>query len=175
MSGGCGAGSSNTRAAAARRAAAPATSSTLAVRTGSPLTCRRRRGGAAEALDDQNDADLFNTWGDALNDAAVGECVSPCGVSPLVVFPPVVCGGCAPLRSSDPLVALLLWVRHSSLRASGRQTWAGSSLANTGAPQLHALAPLQQRRWPARRPAHVSYYSALYSVPLYGASPPSCV
>jgi len=77
-------------------------------------------------------------------------------VSPLVVFPPAVCGGCASLRSSDPLVASLLsWVRRSSLRASGRWTWAGSSLADAGAPQLHALAPLQQRRWPAHRPAHV--------------------
>ena len=70
--------------------------------------------------------------------------------------PPAMCGGCAPLRSSDPLVALLSWVHRSSLWASGRQTWAGSSLADAGAPQLHALAPLQQRRWPARRPAHVS-------------------
>ena len=31
----------------------------------------------------------------------VGGWVSPCAVSPLVVFPPAVCGGCAPLRSSD--------------------------------------------------------------------------
>jgi len=37
----------------------------------------------------------------------VGGWVSPCAVSPLVVFPPPVCGGCAPLRSSDALVALL--------------------------------------------------------------------
>jgi len=37
-----------------------------------------------------------------------------------------------------------------------RQTQAGSSLADAGAPQLHASAPLQQRRWPAHRPAHVN-------------------
>ena len=85
----------------------------------------------------------------------VGGWVSPCAVSPLVVFPPAVCGGCAPLRSSDALVALLSCVHLLSLRASARQTWAGSSLADAGAPQLHALAPLQQRRWPAHRPAHV--------------------
>jgi len=66
-------------------------------------------------------------------------CFPPCGVSPRGVR-----GLCAPLRSSDPLVALLSWVHRSSLRASGRQTWAGSSLADAGAPQLHALAaPLQ--------------------------------
>jgi len=41
------------------------------VRTGSPLTRCRRRGGAAEALDDENNADLFDTWVDALNDAAL--------------------------------------------------------------------------------------------------------
>jgi len=41
------------------------------VRTGSPLTRRRRQGGAAEALDDENDTDLFDTWADALNDAAL--------------------------------------------------------------------------------------------------------
>ena len=39
------------------------------MRTGSPLTRRRRRGSAAEALDDENDADLFGA--DALNDAAL--------------------------------------------------------------------------------------------------------
>jgi len=85
----------------------------------------------------------------------VGGWVSPCAVSPFVVFPPAVCGGCAPLRSSDPRVALLSWVHRLSLRASARQTWAGSSLADAGAPQLHALAPLQQRHWPAHRPAHI--------------------
>jgi len=41
------------------------------VRTGSPLTRQRRRGGAAEALDDENEADLFDTWADAPNDAAL--------------------------------------------------------------------------------------------------------
>jgi len=40
---------------------------------------------------------------------AVGGWVSPCAVfplwcavSPLMVFSPAVCGGCAPLRSSEP-------------------------------------------------------------------------
>ena len=85
------------------------------------------------------------------------------GGFPRVVFPPAVCGGCAPLRSFDPLVALLSWVHHSSLWASERQTWAGSSLADAGAPQLHALAPLQQRRWPAHRPAHVTLHTYIHT------------
>jgi len=38
---------------------------------GSPLTRRRCRGGAAEALDDEYDADLFDTWADEPNDAAL--------------------------------------------------------------------------------------------------------
>ena len=49
----------------------------------------------------------------------VGGWVSPCavsplwcGVSPLVVFPPAVCGGCAPLRSSDPARSFLLTWDH---------------------------------------------------------------
>jgi len=47
----------------------------------------------------------------------VGLWVSPCAVSPLVVFSPAVCGGCAPLRSSDALVALLSCVHLLSLRS----------------------------------------------------------
>jgi len=97
---------------------------------------------------------------------AVGGRVSPCAViplwcavSPLVVFPPAVCGGCAPLRSFDPFRSIL---HHGSnwqlagLRALLSQTWAGRQAADAGAPQQHALAPLRPRpprRWPTRRPA----------------------
>jgi len=74
---------------------------------------------------------------------------------PLWCFPPRCAGAVPPCGLLTP-VALLSCVHLLSLRASACQTWAGSSLADAGAPQLHALAPLQQRRWPARRPAHVN-------------------
>ena len=93
----------------------------------------------------------------------VGRWVSPgavlplwCAVSPLVVcFPPRCVGAVPPCGLSTPRVALLSWDHLASFRASPRQTWAGSSPAAAGAPQLHASA-LQQRRRLTHRPANVT-------------------
>jgi len=73
---------------------------------------------------------------------------------PLWCFPPRCAGAVPPCGLLTPRVALLSWDHMAGLRASPRQTWAGSSLAAAGAPQLHASA-LQQRRRLAHRPAHV--------------------
>jgi len=40
-------------------------------RCGRAISFRRRRVGATEALDDENDADLFDTWADAPKNAAL--------------------------------------------------------------------------------------------------------
>jgi len=86
----------------------------------------------------------------------------PCGVlfPPLWCFPPRCAGAVPPCGLSTPHVALLSWNHLAGLRlrASPRQTWAGSSLAAAGAPQLHASA-LQQRRRLAHRPAHVNIHN----------------
>ena len=75
---------------------------------------------------------------------------------PLWCFPPRCAGAVPPCGLLTPRVALLSWDHMAGLRASPRQTRAGSSLAAAGAPQLHASA-LQQRRRLAHRPAHVIY------------------
>jgi len=76
---------------------------------------------------------------------------------PLWCFPPRCAGAVPPCDLLTPRIALLSWDHLAGLRASPRQTWAGSSLAAAGAPQLHASA-LQQIRRLAHRPAHVTAF-----------------
>jgi len=89
----------------------------------------------------------------------VGGWVSPCAVSPLCCFPPVVFAPCGVwlglcVGRVDPALAFIRWqLGMISPRASARQTRAGRRLAAAGAPQLHSPAPPQQTRRQARRPA----------------------
>ena len=99
---------------------------------------------------------------------------SPCGVlfPPLwCVFPPRCAGAVPPCGLSTPRVALLSWDHLASFRASPRQTWAGSSLAAAGAPQLHASA-LQQRRRLTHRPANVKAARPLGTHSVKKSTPP---
>jgi len=90
-------------------------------------------------------------------------CVSPRGVRGLC--PPAACG----LSTPRVALALLSWDHLASFRASPRQTWAGSSPAAAGAPQLHASA-LQQRRRLTHRPANVKQ-EAVFTHPPYHVPP----
>jgi len=89
----------------------------------------------------------------------VGGWVSPCAVSPLCCFPPVVFPPCGVwlglcVGRVDLALAFIRWdPLLISPRASARQTRAGRCLAAAGAPQLHSPAPPQQTRRQARRPA----------------------
>jgi len=98
----------------------------------------------------------------------VGGWVSPCAVSPLCCFPPVVflpCGVWLGLCVGrvEPALAFIRWqLGVISPRASARQTRAGRCLATTGAPQLHSPAPPQQTRRQTRRPADNIYRPRLF-------------